>query len=242
MNVKFIIEYKGTNYSGWQIQKTDITIQGELKKAFEILFPDENINIIGSGRTDAGVHSIGQVASILLPENIDLSQVFKSINGIIPNDIHIKEYTIVDSSFNARYSAKYRLYKYYIRNSFSPFHTDTTWHIRDSINYSLLESCADLLKGEHDFSTFSKNNPDIINKKCFIYESFWRKDNNELIYTIKANRFLHHMVRFIVGTSIEVAKSKIMTNEFIQMINNCSSKSPICAPPKGLFLCEVLYD
>ena len=242
MNIKFIIEYKGTHYSGWQIQKDQITIQGEIKKAFQILFPNEEINIIGSGRTDSGVHALGQVASINLPDDIQLDKVFKSINGIIPNDIYISHYQKADLNFNARYSAKYRMYKYYIRNQFSPFHKETAWHIRDMIDYSILEKCASLLIGEHDFTMLSKNNPEIINKKCFIYESFWQKDNNELIYTIKANRFLHHMVRFIVGTSIEVAKSKIMTNEFIQMINNCSSKSPICAPPKGLFLCEVLYD
>ena len=242
MNIKFIIEYKGTNYSGWQIQKNQNTIQGELKKAFQILFPNQNINIIGSGRTDSGVHATGQVASLVLSENIELDKIFKSINGIIPNDIHIKQYKEVDLEFNARHSAKYRMYKYYIRDKFSPFHHDTAWHINNIIDYSSLEECAHLLKGNHDFSALSKNNPDIINKKCFIYESFWQKYNNELIYTIKANRFLHHMVRFIVGTSIEVARSKLMINDFLKMINNSSSKFPMCAPPKGLFLSEVLYD
>ena len=242
MNVKFTIKYKGTNYSGWQIQKKQSTIQGELKKAFQILFPDQEINIIGSGRTDAGVHAFGQVASVHLPENIELDKIFKSINGIIPNDIYISNYQILDENFNARYSAKYRMYKYYIRKEFSPFHSDTAWYIKDYIDYQKLQECTDLLKGEHTFITLSKNNPDIINKTCFVYESFWQKHNNELIYTIKANRFLHHMVRFIVGTSIEVAKSKLMKDDFFQMINNCSTKSPICAPPKGLFLYEVLYD
>ena len=106
----------------------------------------------------------------------------------------------------------------------------------------MLKQCAELLKGEHDFSILSKNNPDIKNKKCFIYESFWQKHNNELIYTIKANRFLHHMVRFIVGTSIEVAKSKLMINDFLKMINNDSLTAPMCAPAKGLFLHQVSYD
>ena len=242
MNIKFIIEYKGTNYSGWQIQKNQNTIQGEIKKAFEILFPNQNINIIGSGRTDSGVHAKGQVASLVLKENIELDKIFKSINGIIPNDIYIKKYEEVDLQFNARHSAKYRIYRYYIRTQFSPFNHDTAWYVNNPINYSLLQECANLLKGNHDFSSLSKNNPDIINKKCVIYESFWQKYNNELIYTIKANRFLHHMVRFIVGTSIEVARSKLMINDFLKMINNTSSKFPMCAPPKGLFLNEVLYD
>ena len=242
MNIKFIIEYKGTNYSGWQIQKNQSTIQGELKKAFQILFPNQNINIVGSGRTDSGVHAKGQVASLMLPENIELDKIFKSINGIIPSDITIKQYEEIDLQFNARHSAKYRIYKYYISTQFSPFNHDTAWYVHNTINYSLLQECADLLKGSHDFSSLSKNNPDIINKTCFIYESFWQKCNNELIYTIKANRFLHHMVRFIVGTSIEVARSRLITDEFLKMINNSSSKFPICAPPKGLFLSEVLYD
>ena len=242
MNIKFIIEYQGSNYSGWQIQKDQNTVQGELTKAFSLLFPGYKINIIGSGRTDAGVHANGQAASIQLPDNTKLDQIFKSINGIIPNDIYIKDYKILDENFNARYSAKYRIYKYYIRQKFSPFHNDTAWHIKDNIDYNLLEKCSELLKGEHDFSLLSKNNPNIKNKKCFIYESFWLKHNNELIYTIKANRFLHHMVRFIVGTTVEVSKSKIKVIDFSEMININSSKKPFCAPAKGLFLYKVLYD
>ena len=242
MNVKFIIEYKGTNYCGWQIQKKQNTIQGELTTAFQVLFPDEKINIIGSGRTDSGVHSMGQVASIALPDNINLDKTFKSINGILPNDIYVKNYKITGHTFNARYSAKYRIYKYYIRQNFSPFNSTITWHVKDKLQFNILEQCAKLLNGQHNFSSLSKNNPEIINKDCIIYESFWQKHNNDLIYTIKANRFLHHMVRFIVGTSVEVAKSKLQVTDFSKMIDNCSNYVPVCAPSKGLFLHEVLYD
>ena len=98
------------------------------------------------------------------------------------------------------------------------------------------------MNGEHDFTSFSKNNIDIKNKKCFIYESAWEDTGNSLIYSIKANRFLHHMVRFIVGTSIKVCKSKIKLDHFIDMLNNDSVSDPYCAPAKGLFLNEVLYD
>ena len=242
MNIKFIIEYKGTNYCGWQIQKNQPTIQGELTNAFQTIFPNEKINIIGSGRTDAGVHAYGQVGSIQLPDGIELNKIFKSINGIIPNDIYIKDYKILDDDFSARYSAKDRMYRYYINQCFSPFNLDTAWHVKEKLDYYLLEECADLLTGEHNFSLLSKNNPEIINKNCMIFESFWEKHNNKLIYTIKANRFLHHMVRFIVGTSIETAKSKLEINDFSKMIHNNSTKSPLCAPPKGLFLYEVSYD
>jgi tRNA pseudouridine38-40 synthase len=242
MNIKFTIEYKGTNYHGWQIQKNDESIQGHLKKAFKIVLPSEYINIIGSGRTDAGVHSLGQVASIKLSQQTNLDKLFYSINGIINNDIYIKDYQIIDDKFNARFSAKSRSYKYYISKNFSPFRNDISWLINDEINFNLLKQSAAYLNGEHDFSSFSKNNVDIKNKKCFIYESAWEDTGNSLIYSIKANRFLHHMVRFIVGTSIKVCKSKIKLNHFIDMLNNDSISDPYCAPAKGLFLNEVLYD
>ena len=242
MNIKFIIEYKGTNYHGWQIQKNHESIQGHLKKAFKLVLPTEHINIIGSGRTDAGVHSLGQVANIKFSKHINLDKLFYSINGIINNDIYIKDYQIIDDEFNARFSAKSRSYKYYISKTFSPFYKDLSWFINDKINFNLLQKTASYLNGEHDFSSFSKNNIDIKNKKCFIYESVWEDTGNSLIYSIKANRFLHHMVRFIVGTSIKVCKSKITLDHFIGMLNNESISGPYCAPAKGLFLNEVLYD
>jgi tRNA pseudouridine38-40 synthase len=242
MNIKFIIEYKGTNYHGWQIQKNDESIQGHLKKAFKLVLPSAHINIIGSGRTDAGVHSFGQVANVKLSKDTNLDKLFYSINGIINNDIYIKDYQIIDDDFNARFSAKTRSYKYYISKNFSPFSKDISWLINEEINYNLLEKSAAYLNGEHDFSSFSKNNIDIKNKKCFIYESVWEDTGNSLIYSIKANRFLHHMVRFIVGTSIKVAKSNITLDNFIDMLNNKSISDPHCAPAKGLFLNEVLYD
>ena len=110
MNIKLTIEYHGEEYCGWQIQKSDSTIQGELTKSFEILFKNFKINIIGSGRTDTGVHAKGQVASLTLPDNIDLDKTIKSVNAITPKNINIKKYEVVDDSFNARYSAKLRVY------------------------------------------------------------------------------------------------------------------------------------
>ena len=207
MNITFTVEYNGTNYHGWQIQKNLNTIQGELKRAFDILLPNESINIIGSGRTDQGVHSNGQVASINLSQPIELHKLFKSVNGIINDDIYIKAFKTVDDVFNARHSAKYRTYKYYILKRYSPFKKDTAWLLNSIIDISKLHHCAKELIGSHSFESLSKNNSEINNKICLIYDSFWEDGKNELIYTIKANRFLHHMVRFIVGTSVEVAKS-----------------------------------
>ena len=112
----------------------------------------------------------------------------------------------------------------------------------NKIDIIQLNQCAKELIGEHNFSMLSKKNTETTNKICTIYESYWEDDKNQLIYTIKGNRFLHHMVRFIIGTSIEVAKSKISFNDFVNLINNDSSLSPVCAPASALFLFEVLYD
>ena len=243
MNIKFNIEYKGTNFHGWQLQKNIPTIQGELNKAFKILLPTHSINIIASGRTDTGVHAHNQVASVKLPENLDLKTFFRSINGIIDNDIYIRSYNKVDDNFNARFSARARSYKYHIHTKFSPFKTDISWFISHKINTQNLEECAQALIGKHDFSRLSKDNPEIENKNCIIYESFWEHNQNDLIYNIKANRFLHHMVRFIIGSFIEVAKSNFTFEDFLNLVNNKPSKiQPICAPAKGLFLYEVLYE
>ena len=243
MNIKFIIQYKGTNYHGWQIQKNAYTIQGELKKAFDILLPSNNSNIIGSGRTDSGVHAYNQIASVKLPPTLDLDKFFSSVNGIINNDIHVKSYEEVDNDFNARFSATFRSYKYYINQKYSPFKKKISWFINHEIDLKLLNNCADALLGEHDFSSLSKNNPEVKNKVCIIYESFWEQSKNNLIYHVKANRYLHHMVRFIVGTSIEISKSNFSFEDFMSLINNQSTSiHPICAPAKGLFLSEVLYD
>ena len=114
--------------------------------------------------------------------------------------------------------------------------------MKSKIDFSKLNKCANALLGQHNFSALSKNNEEIKNKECIIYESYWEEDKNQLIYTIKGNRFLHHMVRFITGTSIEVAKSKLSFNDFVNLIDNNSKLSPVCAPARALFLFEVLYD
>lgn len=243
MNIKFIIEYKGTDYHGWQMQTNAQTIQGELNKAFKILLPSDNINIIGSGRTDSGVHAYNQIASVKLPQNLDLNIFFNSINGIINNDIYIKSFEKVDDDFHARFSASFRAYQYYINNQYSPFKPQTSWFVNHTIDLDILNRCAAALIGEHNFSLLSKNNSETKNKVCIIYESFWEQSKNDLIYHIKANRFLHHMVRFIVGTSIEVSKSNFLFKDFMNLINNKSTfNHAICAPAQGLFLSEVLYD
>ena len=126
----------------------------------------------------------------------------------------------VSDDFNARFSAINRSYNYHIHTKYSPFKTDFSWFINYCIDINKLNKCADALIGEHNFSSLSKNNVEVKNKVCSITESYWEQSKNELIYTIKANRFLHHMVRFIVGTSIEVSKSNFSFEDFMKLINN----------------------
>ena len=242
MNIKFIIEYDGSNYKGWQIQKNHQSIQEELKNAFAKILPKEEINIIGSGRTDSGVHAVGQVASLKLNNSLNLDSLFKSVNSIINNDIYIKSYSEVENKFHARHAAVSREYKYYLSNEYSVIKKNFLWFIEfDSLDKKQLMECAQIIIGEHDFSSFSASKQETKNKRCIIYESFWEESKNELIYTVKANRFLHHMVRFLVGTMIQTSKGKIKIHDFQQILNNTSKLSPLCAPARGLFLHEVLY-
>ena len=242
MNIKFIIEYDGSNYKGWQIQKNHHSIQEELKNAFAKVLPKEEINIIGSGRTDSGVHAVGQVASLKLNNSLNLDSLFKSVNSIINNDIYIKSYSEVENRFHARYSAVSREYKYYLSNEYSVIKKNFLWFIKlNSLDRKQLTECANIIIGEHDFSSFSASKQETKNKTCIVYESFWEESKNGLIYTVKANRFLHHMVRFLVGTMIQTSKGKIKINDFQQVLNNTSNLAPLCAPAPGLFLHEVLY-
>ena len=244
-NFKLIIEYLGTGYNGWQFQSDFPTIQGEIEETLrKILYKDkQNINLIGSGRTDSGVHALGQVANIKLYTNMSGIDLKNAINANINNDIFIKDSIEVDLNFNSRFSAKKRCYIYKICNLKSPFINNREWFNDSFVDLGLLNKCSKLILGTNDFSLFSKNNPEIPNKVCEIYFSKWISSKNGLTYEIHGNRFLHHMVRYLVGTMFEVGKKNILICDFEKILNN-ESKTPniFKAPAHGLYLKEVCYD
>ena len=243
MNCKLKISYDGTNYSGWQIQPSNKTIQGEIECALKNIFK-EKIDLIGSGRTDSGVHAYSQVANFHVSININPEQIKQAINANLNNDIFVKSCDIVDDAFHSRFSAIERQYEYNISKNHNPFNRFYKWTLKwENIDCEILEKCSKIILGEYDFGNFCKATSKKDNNVCIINQSQWTFNRNTMKYKIKANRFLHHMVRFLVGTMIEVSRGKISINDFkILMKDKSNTKIRIVsAPAKGLFLKEIRY-
>lgn len=243
INYRLKISYDGTNYSGWQSQPEMQTIQNSIENSIAKIFPNQKIKIIGSGRTDTGVHANGQIANIKIDTNMEVNQIENAINSNLPSDIFIEKCDLVDDDFHARFSAKKRQYLYYISSSYSPINRLYLWKCKWKLDISKIQECSKFVVGEHDFSLFSKSSSEVRNKKCIIYESKWSFENSKLLYKVTANRFLQHMVRLLVGTMIEVGRGRISINEFKKTLNNEKSKfSAVRAPAHGLFLNKIFYD
>ena len=242
-NFKLTIQYDGTDYCGWQIQKNAITVQATIKKALEEIVKTNDVNVIGSGRTDSGVHSVGQVCSVKLKTNMTNIQLLKALNSKLPNNIRVSLSEIVDDNFNARFSAVDREYIYKIKKESSPFDYKYYWNYPYDYDINILNNCAKIVIEQNNFYNFCKPSPDIKNYNCTINYSQWEIENDILIYQINANRFLHHMVRMLVGTMLEVSRGKISKVDFLNLFNQNLNKNMILtAPSKGLYLFKVKYE
>ncbi len=241
LRYKIIIQYDGTAFHGWQIQKKYLTIQGALENALKD-FTSKKINVFGSGRTDSGVHALGQVAHFDLPEEIDSSILINALNAKLDYRIKIIECEKVNNDFHARYSATKRHYVYRLRTDTFLLDHHYTYHILP-VDIDLLNSASKLILGEQDFTSFSKSNKKIVNRNCHIYESIWKEDKSILNYHITGNRFLHHMVRYLVGTMLEIGKNNYSIKQFKDLLLNPRENVQIFkAPSKGLALKQVDYE
>ena len=249
-NFKLTIQYDGTRYSGWQIQKKEDTVQGLLKECVQKIIKSKNVNVLGSGRTDAGVHSLGQVVNFEINTNMNGTNIKNAINANLPKDIRVTSSEIVDKNFNSRFSAKKREYLYMIKNSVSPFDYRYYHLHKYDINVDLLNECAAIVLNNNNFSNFCKHSQDMDNYLCSIDYSFWKMDSCEnnsgeyiLKYRIRANRFLHHMVRMLVGTMLEVSKDHITIKDFENLFKKDANRNKVLtAPSKGLYLFKVYYE
>ena len=237
------IQYDGTSLYGWQAQSDERTVQGDIEVALKKIFKNQKINLIGSGRTDSGVHALGQIANIKLDTDMENESLLNAVNGNLDdNDITITNVDKVNSDFHSRFSALKREYIYKISTEYSPIERDYYWSIQEEINIQKLHDCAKLIIGEHDFTQLSKKNDEIDNKICNIYLSEWDIFENKIHYKIIANRFLHHMVRYLVGTMIEVSKNRsFTTNDFDLMLQGKDREQIFRAPSKGLYLKKIYY-
>ena len=243
-NFKLTIQYDGTFYSGWQIQKEQNTIQGELKDCIENITKQKNINIIGSGRTDSGVHAKGQVFNFKIKCDMNELDFMHAINANISKDIRVIKSEIVDGKFNSRFSALKREYIYMIKKDTTPFDYKYYWNYKYNFNIDLLNQCSDIILNNTDFSNFCKHSPNIDNYSCLIDYSKWSLNSDKILtYKIRSNRFLHHMVRMLVGTMLEVSRGRIDINYFTNLFNiDSDNKKIFTAPSKGLYLLKVYYE
>lgn len=240
-NYKLTIQYDGTDYAGWQIQENALTIQEVISKSIKQILQEE-VNLIGAGRTDAGVHALGQVANFKVSRQLDISKFNYSLNAVLPKDISVTNIETVEENFHSRFSAKKRSYIYLISNQKSPFFERYSYTLFSEFKYEKMNELSSVLLGTHDFTSFSKINTEVQNKICEVFEARWRRQKNLLIFYIEANRFLYGMVRAIVGSLLRAYSSE----EGISYLNNIfNQKDRIAAadavPAKGLFLYKVKY-
>lgn len=241
MRYKLTIEYNGANFSGWQIQPDARTVEGELEKAFSTIL-QRDIDLLGQGRTDAGVHARGQVAHVDLEEVDDIQKLIFGVNGLVGSEIQIHNIEEVHAGFHARFDAISREYAYTILKTPSPLQDHLAWSQIGELDSSKLLECADLLKGEFDFSGFSKFNEENYTTLCTILKSEFEELEDKWVYHISANRFLRNMVRRIIGTMVEVAKGKLSVTEFSELLNNPNAEvKSFTAPAKALVLEKVFY-
>ena len=240
---KLIIQYDGTKFFGWQLQKNKRTIQGVLEETIKlILKSDSRIPVYGSGRTDTGVHALGQVAHVDMNIKMNSESMMRALNGNLPKDIQILNFIKVNNDFHSRFNATKRCYIYQLYTGKSLLFNNQSWHIK-SLDLKLLNILSTFIIGEHDFLSFSKFNKDKINTSCIIYTSFWEIENDIVYFKIEGNRFLHHMVRYLVGTMTAVNTKKIAIEEFKVLLNEPKKISRVLkAPSRGLILKEVFYE
>lgn len=242
-NYKLIIQYDGTNYAGWQIQSNAVSVQQKITDAIEIIIK-EKVNLIGSGRTDSGVHALGQAANFRTEKDIDAYKFLYSLNSILPNDISVTEMNEVSEDFHSRFDAKSRSYIYLFSHRKSPFFEKYSYLYPPitKLDLKILNKLSSSLLGEHDFTSFSRKNSEIKDKTCYVNEIHWRQNNERTVFYITANRFLHGMVRTIVGTILFAAENNL-NEEYLLKLSELKDRTEAeeSVPAKGLFLFKVRY-
>ena len=235
------ISYDGTRYNGWQLQPNARGVQQVLNESLQTIFQTE-INTVGSGRTDTGVHAAEQYVHLDLPLEINPEETVSRINKILPKDISLNAICPVGPEAHARFDAISRTYEYRISLKKNPFLADFAYYLSRKPDVEKMNEAAQYLLGYEDFTAFSKVKGDTKHYNCHIYEAHWREETDALVFTIRANRFLRGMVRLVVGTLLSVGKGKIPVSQFQQIIKSQDrSKASGAAPPEGLFLTKVEY-
>src|SRR5579863_10194546 len=240
MRVRLTIEYDGTGYCGWQSQAGDDTVQARIEAVLERLF-GQRLRIHAAGRTDAGVHALGQVAAFDVPRYFDLLELRRALNALLPPDIAVRETAEAAPGFDARRDAKVRVYEYRIRNHAlrSAFYYRYAWHIAQPLNFAAMRSAARLFLGEHDFAAFRTLGTETRSTVREIYLSQWTRRGDLVTHRIEGSRFLRHMVRSMVAAMVEVGRNRLDGPALGALLAGGNrAAAPAAAPARGLFLVE----
>jgi len=234
--------YKGSNYHGWQIQPNAISVQEVFENALTTILR-EKIQVVGAGRTDTGVHASYFILHFdTSATEIDIVKLVFQLNSFLPSDIAVQKLWKVNNETHARFSASSRTYKYYISTEKDPFQIETRYKYSLPIDIVKMNEAAKIIFDFEDFTSFSRLHTDVKTNNCKIYLAGWKQENSQLVFTIKADRFLRNMVRAIVGTLLEVGRGKLSLDEFRKIIESKDrGVAGASAPAKGLFLVDIEY-
>lgn len=240
-NIKLIIEYDGSAYAGWQYQPEYRTIQGELEAAIMKL-TGKKVTLYGAGRTDAGVHARGQVANFTIAHTLPVSKYRPGLNFHLPDDIVIRDAIVVPAEFHSRYDAIYRRYEYLIGRRRSALEAGRRWEFEADLDIGLLNTAADYIMGDRDFTTCCVVSSQKENNRCTVFVSRWTREGDLLRYEIAADRFVHNMIRSLVGLMVDVGRHA-MTMKTFKDIFHSGDHTAIrqVAPARGLCLVAVEY-
>ena len=239
--LKFELQYDGTDFHGWQVQPNAPSVQSSIEETLTRLNGNQDVEIVGCGRTDTGVHAMHYVAHADF-EYADLATLKFKMNGMLPSGIVILSITTAHADFHARFDATQRTYKYFINKSKNPFNERFAHFTRHSLDVEAMNAAALHLIGHQDFESFAKHHSDVSNHFCHVYSAYWSENEEQYIFEISANRFLRNMVRAVVGTLLEVGLKKINPDEVVSIIQKKNrSDAGSSVPGKGLFLWKIQY-
>lgn len=247
-NLKLILAYDGSEFAGWQVQPDATTIQGTLASALARI-TGETILPQGSGRTDAGVHALAQVATFATDSSVPTANFTKALNDILPSSVRVLEVEEAVANFHARQSARNKTYRYRIFRAAicPPFLARYVWHYPYPLNEEPMIRAARFVEGEHDFTSFAAVDPERgrerpVSNVRQIFSSNWERQEDEFVYTVTGSGFLHHMVRNLVGTFILVGKRTLQPEDMTRILQARNrSAAGATAPASGLYLVKVEY-
>lgn len=242
-NIKLTIEYDGKDFNGWQKQPTKLNIQGEIERAIEQI-TGEKVDLIASGRTDAGVHSLGQIANFKTESKLPIEKFPVALNSKLKKSIRIQNAEEVEENFHSRYSCKQKTYRYIINNSKegSAIYRNLEYHMPIKLDIKSMEKAIKYFEGEHDFKGFKASGTSNKNSVRKIYKAEIKKDGDRILIELTGSGFLYNMVRIIAGTIVEVGLGKIKPEDIPNIIESKDrTKAGKTLPPYALYLVKVEY-